>query len=139
MRASRQGVIAAIAWLGVGIAWYFLTRNAHPTALLAMIVTTSLIVAYASVSFVNQGILLPRYWQAKAFFSYWFRLLGLMLFANGLALAIIRFSYFRLHGPDLDPYGAYKHYGIDLFGMVVHVAAAAAIAKWLRRRSQRCA
>ncbi len=44
-----------------------------------------------------------------------------------IALAFIRISYFELFGPDADPYGVYKHFAIDFFGMLVHVAIAALI------------
>jgi hypothetical protein len=46
---------------------------------------------------------------------------------TAIALAIIRISYFEMFGPDTDPYGVYKHFAIDYFGMMVHVAIAALI------------
>lgn len=51
----------------------------------------------------------------------------MMALFTAFALAVIRVSYLMTCGPDTDPYGVYKHYAIDLFGMVVHVAAAALI------------
>lgn len=51
---------------------------------------------------------------------------------TAIALAIIRLSYFNLFGPDADPNGVYKHFAIDFFGMVVHVAVAALLV-WFKR------
>lgn len=52
---------------------------------------------------------------------------------TAIALAVIRISYFELHGPDADPYGMYKHYAIDLFGMAVHVIVVAVVVKVYQR------
>ena len=53
-----------------------------------------------------------------------------MALLTAVGLGIIRLSYLMTFGPDADPYGVYKHYAIDLFGMVVHVGAAALVV-WL--------
>ncbi len=50
-----------------------------------------------------------------------------MAIFTAIALAIIRVSYYMTFGRDTDPYGVYKHFAIDLFGMIVHVALAAFI------------
>jgi hypothetical protein len=55
-----------------------------------------------------------------------------MIMLTAVALAIIRVSYFELSGPDADPYGAYKHFAIDLFGMAIHLALAAGVV-WVFR------
>jgi len=56
-----------------------------------------------------------------------------MAFLNGVALAVIRFSYGSMIGPDPDPLGVYKHYFIDLFGMVVHLLLAAGVVTLFQR------
>ena len=50
-----------------------------------------------------------------------------MVIFTGLALTVIRISYFKTLGPDPDPNGVYVHFAIDFTGMVVHLAAAASI------------
>lgn len=84
--------------------------------------------AYATAFYINQRILhSPHYWT-KLLFS--------MAVLTAAALAIIRVSYFETLGrpdPDPDPYGACRHYLIDLFGMAVHVAGFAKIYELLRR------
>ena len=59
-----------------------------------------------------------------------------MAIFTAIALAIIRISYFKLFGPDSDPNGVYKHFAIDLFGMLVHVAVAALMV-WSTRPLER--
>ena len=54
-------------------------------------------------------------------------LLVTMAVFTGVALAVIRVSYSKLEGPDPDPNGLYIHYGIDFFGMVVHLLGAAGV------------
>jgi hypothetical protein len=54
------------------------------------------------------------------------------------ALAVIRTAYAAWWGPDPDPHGAYKHYAIDLFGMALHVLAAAVTVAVCRRLCGGC-
>ena len=131
---KRSALIGSVvAWLALWAFWLLLTRDSHPTFLLALIVTTSLIVAYAMVAYIQHLYLIPHYWKQNRRGRYAGLLLALMLVLNALALTVIRVSYFQLWGPDADPYGAYKHFAIDLFGMVVHLLlAACAIRIWKR-------
>lgn len=110
------------------------THRQHPTLLLAFIVTTSLVVAFATVATLNQQWLIPRYWVNQQPIRYASWLIAAMLIGTALALTIIRTAYLWSFGPDADPYGLSKHYVIDLFGMVVHVAGSAWITQMLRRR-----
>ncbi len=112
------------AWILIWAFWLGLTKDLHPTFTLALIVTTALVVAYASTAYVNHIILIPHYWRAGQRFRYTIRLLLLSLTMTGLALGIIRYQYFKQLGRDTDPYGAYKHFVIDFFGMAVHLSIA---------------
>jgi hypothetical protein len=129
---KRSIVVSLFGWLGAWTFWLSLTYRFHPTFTLALIVTTSLIVAFAAASYCNHLILMPRYWTLNRRGEYVCWLAATMAIFNAIALAIIRTSYFEMYGPDADPYGVYKHFAIDLFGMIVHVAIAAAIV-WLIR------
>lgn len=130
----RGSLIASIlAWIAVWVFWLLLTHNSHPSWTLAIIVTTTLVVAYAFVVYVHHLVLIPRYLSKSDYPSYLVRLIPSMLIMNGLALGFIRVSYFELAGPDADPYGAYKHYAIDLFGMIVHLGFGA-LAVWIWRK-----
>lgn len=92
------------AWSGVWVFWLVVTRNAHPTIAHALVVTTSLVVAYAVASALNQFVFIPRHWTTSRA-VYWMWLLGTMLVLTGVALAIIRAAYFAWSGPDADPFG----------------------------------
>jgi hypothetical protein len=121
------------AWAAVGVFWFVTTRDFHPTTELAVIVTASLVLASALAAYANHLVLVPRYWRVARYGAYGAALFGTMAVVTAAALAVIRLSYFRLHGLGADPYGAYKHFAIDFFGVAVHVAAAAGVV-WAVRR-----
>lgn len=122
-----------VAWLIVAIVWLFTTRNNHPTMALAIIVTASLMCAYAGATYINHLLLIPSFWKEGYYGQFAVLLLATMALLTGLALVVIRFSYFFFYGPDPDPYGVYVHYGIDFVGMLVHVLCAAGIV-WVYSR-----
>lgn len=124
-------VAALMAWVAVWIFWLATTRTFHPTFGLAVIVTTSLVVAYAVAVTLNHRVLLPRERATGHRARYLLELAVTMVALTVLALTVIRVSYARTLGPDPDPNGVYKHFVIDLFGMAVHVLlAAVAWAVW---------
>ena len=135
-RRTLTIILAHLAWVGIGLFWFVVTRDFHPTIDLAVIVTTSLVIAFAIAADVNHFLLIPWFWRSQRFVLYAMSLFGTMAGVTAIALAIIRISYFQLYGPDADPYGAYKHFAIDLFGTTVHVALAAGIV-WLWGRVTR--
>lgn len=126
-------IVSLLAWVGVGIFWFTITRDFHPTRTLAVIVTTSLMVAYALAAYVNHLVLIPRFWVSHQWRRYWCWLIITMVVLTAIALSVIRVSYSTLWGPDADPYGAVKHFGIDLFGMAVHLALAAVVVWGVRK------
>jgi hypothetical protein len=125
--------LSLVAWVVVGVFWFVVTRGYHPAVELAVIVTVALMLASALAAYVNHLVLLPRYWKAGRRSRYAGALFGTVAILTAAALAVIRVSYFRMHGADADPYGAYKHYVIDFFGVSAHVAAAAGVV-WAVRR-----
>jgi hypothetical protein len=128
--------LSFVAWVGVWAFWLAVTHHFHPTFALAVIVTTSLVVAYAVAAYINHLVLVPRLWKAGRRWRYAVWLAATMIVLTAVALAVIRVSYFELWGPDPDPNGVYKHYAIDLFGMAVHLLAAAAVvavSRWFCR------
>jgi hypothetical protein len=127
----RALVISLLAWLFVWAFWLVMTRHFHPTSVLALIVTSCLVAAYAAAAYINHLIMLPRLWpQHRLRYACW--LGATMVALTGIALTIIRVSYAQLWGPDADQNGAYKHFAIDLFGMAVHLAAAALVVRAAR-------
>ena len=131
---SRKALVfTLLAWSGVWAFWLFATRDSHPSFTLSLIVTTSLMVAYALAAHLNHLWLIPRYWVTGRRGMYSCCLSGSMLLLNGAALTVIRVSYFQLWGPDADPNGTSKHFAIDLFGMVVHLLLAVLVVRGWRR------
>ena len=122
------------AWIAVWGFWLTLTYGFHPTFLLALIVTTSLVSVYSVASYVNHLVLVPRLSARGMGWRYLISLVAVMALLTAVGLAMIRLSYLMTLGPDPDPYGLYKHYAIDLFGMVVHVGAAALIVRFKQGR-----
>ncbi|CAN5130183.1 hypothetical protein BH10PLA2_BH10PLA2_24760 [soil metagenome] len=136
MIRKRDIILSVLAWMGIGVFWLVATRTAHPTFELDMIVTGSLITAYAAAAYTNHLILIPRFWQTGRIGIYLIVLLASMSVLTGMALAVIRVSYERTVGPDPDPNGVYIHFAIDFFGMVVHLVGAAGVV-WMWRRIRR--
>jgi hypothetical protein len=134
----RQAIIYSLAaWLTVGAFWLIATRSFHPTWTLAVITTSALVGAFASAAYLNHLVLIPRYFELGQDWTYVLMLLAMMLGLTGLALLVIRISYLRVVGPDSDPLGVHKHFGIDLFGMAVHLALAAAVVCAVQKAERR--
>jgi hypothetical protein len=133
MRSRRWVWLSVLAWIGVWLFWLVTTRGFHPTFTLALIVTTSLIGMYAAAAYVNHLVLIPRFWRTGRRGRYIAWLVVMMLLLTAAALAVIRVSYTAMWGLDPDKDGVYKHFAIDLFGMAVHLAAAAGVV-WAFRR-----
>jgi hypothetical protein len=137
MRSRRWVWLSVLAWIGVWFFWLVTTRGFHPTFTLAVIVTTSLIGVYAVAAYVNHLILIPRFWRTGQLGRYTAWLVVMMVLLTAAALSVIRESYAALWGLDPDKDGVYKHFAIDLFGMAVHLVAAAGIVWALRRAGGR--
>lgn len=131
---KRAMVVSLFGWVAVWAFWLLLTHHFHPTFVLALIVTTSLVCAFAAASYCNHLVLVPRLWTKKKPWPYVAWLGVTMVLGTAIALTVIRVSYFRLFGPDADPHGVYKHFAIDLFGMIVHVALAAVVVRVASRK-----
>ena len=123
MDGARQTRTIWFAWAGAWAVWLVTTHSFHPSWLLAVIVTTSLLTAYAVAVHFNHGLLIPRFWRAGRRGSYVLALAAMMLVLTGIALTVIRASYTRWTqlGPDQN---VAKHFAIDLFGMAVHLILA---------------
>jgi hypothetical protein len=125
--SKRRLALSLVAWVGVWSFWLLTTRKFHPTAALAIIVTTALVAAYATAAYLNHLVLLPRLWEVGRRWRYLAVLVAVIVMLTAAALTVIRLCYLELWGPDPDPNGAYKHFVIDLVGMVVHLLAAAGV------------
>jgi Na+-driven multidrug efflux pump len=133
MSRSQAIIWSLVAWVGVALFWFIVTRNSHPTRTLAIVVTVSLVTAYASASYINHLILVPSYWRAGRYARYATVLAVTMALLTAAALAVLRSWYIATLGPDPDPYGLYIHYASDLSGMAVHLIIAGSIVRVVGR------
>jgi len=62
MKQKRAIGLSLIVWIGVWAFWLAITRGFHPLFSLAVIVTTSLIIAYAIAAYINHLVLISRFW-----------------------------------------------------------------------------
>jgi hypothetical protein len=131
----RNQGLSLLAWVGVWAFWLTLTHAFHPTFTLAVIVTTSLVVAYAAAAYINHLILLPKFWVSHHRIRYACLLTMTMIVLTGTALAVIRMAYAKSFGPDPDSNGLYKHFIIDLSGMAVHLGLAALVVRIVGRQN----
>ena len=124
-------------WVVVGVFWFIVTRSFHPTLRLAITVTASLVVAYATAVYLNHLVLIPRLLRRGRIAAYVATLVGTMILLTAVVLTINRTSYITTLGPDPDPNGLSHHFEIDFAGMAVHVLAAAGIVWMWNRFAQR--
>ena len=126
-KMSRAPVFgwSLLAWVGVGLFWFVTTRGFHPSRTLAIVVTVSLVTAYAIASYVNHLVLIPLYWRTGHYFRYVTWLIASMVLLTAAAFSVLRTWYIASLGPGRDPGGLYVNYAIDLIGMAVHLMLAA--------------
>ena len=126
MISSTRLILSLLAWLIVGLFWLLTTREYHPSWRLALVATGSLVVAYAAASYVNHLVLVSRYLQRGYRSRYAVTLLSVMVGLTLLAMAVLKTIYFQAMGVDLMN-SFWVDFGLDLFGMIVHVIGAAVI------------
>jgi hypothetical protein len=123
---------SVVAWVAVWAFWLATTRSYHSTGPLAVIATTALVGAYAAAAYVNHLVLVPRLLRNGYYLRYATWLIGIMMLFTAAALAVLRLFYVKILGPfPVRPW--YEDYAIDLFGMVVHLLAAAAVVSLVGR------
>ena len=134
MRVRQLIALSVPAWLVVGVFWLVTTRSRHPTFGLAVITTAAIMVAYAIAAYINHLALIPRYLRRHQPVRYAAMLAAVMSLLTVVALMVIRAAYERVVGPEPDPVRTWvTHFGIDLFGMGVHLVVAAVVVRIARR------
>lgn len=118
-----------IAWTAVAAFWFALTANHHPTRGLAVGVTITLVAASAIAAHLNLGLRARKRRDRTTERRVWAVLVPSVLILTAVALAIIRLLYTEA---GFTPGSVAYHYAIDLAGIVVHVAATAAVVGFFR-------
>lgn len=136
--SRANATLSLLGWIGVGGFWLIATRGYHPSWPLAGVATASLVVAYAGASYVNHLILIPRYLRNGRPGIYAAALAGVMVVFTCVAIAVLRLFY--VHALGLGAVNSLGvDFGLDFFGMAVHVAGAALIVCLSRQRASRAA
>jgi hypothetical protein len=132
----RRVMLHLIIWVGVFAFWLFVTRQHHPTWLVAASATAVLVSAFALAVYVNALLLWPKYAKRRLWWRYIVLLLGTVLIIDLVAVMLIQLIYDWLWGTDAGRYSFLFNMTSDGAGIIVHVVAAMGvmwIAKYLRR------
>mgnify|MGYP001799515272 FL=1 len=131
MPTPARVLLTILVWVAVAAGWFAITASQHPTLPLALGVTITLVLAFAIAAHLNLALRTRRRRLGTSRKAPWLVLIPAMLVLTGLALAIIRTLYTRA---GYTPGPIAQHFAIDLFGMAVHVAAVAGIARLFQSR-----
>lgn len=132
MTRSQTIGLTLFGWSVVSLFWLVATRDFHPTKTLAIVVTCTLMLAYAAAAYVHHLYLIPKYFQTRRFVVHACLLLSTMVLLTAAALAIIRVSYLYIFGPYPVNYW-YIDYALDFFGMAVHLVLAMVVLSLFKR------
>jgi hypothetical protein len=125
-------------WLGIYAAWFYSTRQFHPTLSLELLATGVLVAASAIAVYINTLVLVPRLFRPGSRWKYWGALTATILLLDLLAVLSIQFAYDRIWGPDPLRFGFWFNMASDGFIIALHVAGAAGLgvlARMVRARS----
>lgn len=130
-------ILQGLAWLGVWGAWVALTRGHHPSLRVDAVATACLVAGFASATYTNQLMLIPRLWRRGHQGGYFAALLAVLTIVTVVVVGLIQFAYDRLHGPDPARYGLAFNLASDFSLIAFHVATAAAILRGVRAQAAR--
>jgi hypothetical protein len=132
----RRVMLHIVVWLGVFAFWLVLTRQHHPTWIVAALATAVLVSAFAVAVYVNSLSLLPGFAKRRRWLKYFGALLAVVVLLDLAAVLLIQLIYDLLWGADANRYGFWFNMASDGAGIIVHVVASMFvlwIAKYLRR------
>lgn len=130
----KRIILHTIIWTGVFACWLLLTRQHHPTWLVAASATAVLVTAFAFAVYVNALYLLPKFAKRRRWPQYLLSLLAFILVLDLIVVMLIQFIYDRLWKTDDEGrYGFWFNMATDGAGIIVHVLAAMAL-MWMVKR-----
>ncbi len=122
-----------LIWIALYALWLWVSASVHPTLVLNIVVTAVLLLFYITAVYLNTLVLVPKLFRRGKRAMYFVSLAAAMIALNFIALMLVRIAYGISEG--FDTLGDYwHHYAIDLFGMAVHVAGAAVVVWWVRKK-----
>jgi hypothetical protein len=132
----RRIILHLALWSGVFVFWLLVTRQHHPTWMVASLATAVLVSTFALAVYVNSLWLLPEFAGRRLWLRYLLSLLALVAVLDLIAVLSIQLIYDWLGVPREGRYGFWFNMVSDGAGIIVHVVAAMGVmwlAKYLRR------
>lgn len=128
--------INVLLWIAVFGFWLFLSRDYHPTLLIAILATGVLVAVSAAAVYLNHLVLLPRRAQHHSYTRYFLQL-GIAVIVLGVtAVFIIQVIYDSLWGPDPNRFGFWQNVAYEIIFISIHVIIGLVVVK-LSKRLQR--
>jgi hypothetical protein len=137
--SSRRIILHLGLWLGVFAFWLFVTRDHHPTLMVAASATAALVSAFALAVYVNSLYLRPRFAKRRLWLRYVATLLATVAVLDLIAVLLIQLLYDLAGVPREVRYGFRFNMASDGAGIILHVAAAMCVmwvVKQLRRKRE---
>ncbi|MDT4897189.1 MAG: hypothetical protein QOH25_2266 [Acidobacteriota bacterium] len=125
-----------VIWSGVFAFWLFVTRQHHPTWLVAASATAALVSAFALAVYVNSLWLWPKFAKRRRWWLYIAALLMTVAVIDLVTVLLIQFIYDWLWGTDAGRYSFWFNMASDGAGIIVHVVAAMGVL-WIARSLRR--
>ena len=120
-------------WGALYLFWVFFSIPFHPSLIVDIVVTLELLVAYAGAIYFNVLFLAPSMLHGRSTLSNGFMLVLSLMLGTFLAFSAVRGSYSIFgFGDALGDY--WQNYFIDLFGMIIHLAAASILLRIISRK-----
>lgn len=133
----RRVVLHVAIWLGVFLFWLLLTRQHHPTWIVAASATAVLVSAFALAVYANSLYLQPKFAKRRQWLQYLLSLLALVIILDLIAVMLIQFIYDWLWRTDDEGrYSFWFNMASDGAGIIVHVSAAMGL-MWMVKRFRR--
>jgi hypothetical protein len=133
----RRVILHAFVWLCVFALWLTAARRFHPTWTIAVLATAVLVSASALAVYLNALVLRPRF--ARNWPRYAASLLVTVAGLDVAAVLSIGAVYDWLWRPDPLRFGFWFNVASDGFIIVLHLLAAAAIARLARGKTKSAA
>ena len=133
----KRIILHMAVWLGVFAFWLLLTRQHHPTWIVAASATAVLVAAFALAVYVNSLYLLPKFAKRRRWLQYLLSLLALVLVLDLIAVELIQLIYDWLWRTDDEGrYSFWFNMASDGAGIIVHVVAAMGL-MWIAKHFRR--
>ena len=132
----RRIILHLALWSGVFLFWLLVTRQHHPTWIVAAAATAVLVSAFALAVYVNSLILWAKFAKRRRWLRYLLALLALVAAIDLVTVLLIQLVYDWLGVTRAGRYGFWFNMASDGAGIIVHVVAAMGV-MWIARYVRR--